>query len=203
MIGPSSVTKNPLIHWIEPPIYDRSLFNLKKFPYLLNNPSLYNRYHHFQLFIESTLVCIIGLSSVDKNPFIYWIDPRIYNRSLLGQKHSLYLLNNSSNPFLLKSGNKFGLSTDMQRCCRRSFANIKRMWMYRTKIECLSRQWRKSQSEMNKSLEGNQCQENYYNTQSPFACQSNVINVKKYNSISKPLLFDDCTDWLMVNKLEH
>jgi len=44
---------------------------------------------------------------------------------------------------------------------------------------CLDRQKRKSQPEINKSIEGNQCQEDYHRTQVPFVCQPNAPNVKE------------------------
>ena len=80
---------------------------------------------------------------------------------------------------LTNSGNEHGPSTDIQCCCRRSFASIKGMWIYRTKMGCLSRQRCKSQSEINKSMEGIQSQENYHNTQGHFVCRPNTPSVKR------------------------
>ena len=76
------------------------------------------------------------------------------------------------------SVNEPGSSTNIQWCCGRSFASIKAMRIHRTKMGCLSRQRCKSQSEINKSIEGNQSQENYYSTQAHFVCQPNAPSVK-------------------------
>ena len=76
------------------------------------------------------------------------------------------------------SVNEPGPSTDIQCCCGRSFASIKGMRIHRTKMGCLSRRRRKSQPEMNKSIEGNQSQENYHSTQDHFVCQPNAPYVK-------------------------
>ena len=76
------------------------------------------------------------------------------------------------------SVNESGPSTDIQCCCGRSFASIKGMRIHRTKMGCPNRQRRKSQSEINKSIEGNQSQGNYHSTQDHFVCQSNAPSMK-------------------------
>ena len=76
------------------------------------------------------------------------------------------------------SVNEPGPSIDIQCRCGRSFASIKGMRIHRTKMGCPSRQRHKSQSEINKSIERNQSQENYHNTQDHFVCQPNAPSVK-------------------------
>ena len=76
------------------------------------------------------------------------------------------------------SVNEPGSSTEIQCCCGRSFASIKGMRIHRTKMGCLSQQRCKSQSEINKSIDGNQSQENYHSTQDHFVCQPNAPSVK-------------------------
>ena len=56
--------------------------------------------------------------------------------------------------------------------------DFKAMRIHRTKMGCPSRQRRKSQSEINKSIEGNQSQENYHSTQDYFVSQPNASRVK-------------------------
>ena len=87
-----------------------------------------------------------------------------------GEKNEIIKLNTSVN--------EPGPSTDIQCCCRRSFASIKGMRIHHTKMGCVIRQRRKSQSEINKSIEGNQSQENYHSTQDHFVCQPNAPSVK-------------------------
>ena len=53
------------------------------------------------------------------------------------------------------------------------------MRIHRTKIDCLSRQQRKSQPEINKSIEAKHSQENYLNTTVTFVFQPNIPNVKR------------------------
>ena len=64
------------------------------------------------------------------------------------------------------------------------------MRIHRTKIGCLSRQRRKSQSGINKSIEGNQSHENYHSTQDYFVCQSNAPSMKG-NAINWPKANDN------------
>ena len=56
---------------------------------------------------------------------------------------------------------------------------IKGMQIHHTKMGCLSWQWHKTQSEINKSMERNQCQENYHSTQGHFVCQPITPSVKE------------------------
>ena len=97
------------------------------------------------------------------------------------------------------SVNEPGPSTDIQCCCGCSFASIKGMRIHHTKMGCLSRQRRQSQSEINKSIEGNQSQENYHSTQDHFVCQPNAPSVKgNAFHINWPNVNDD--RWKVLDK---
>ena len=78
-----------------------------------------------------------------------------------------------------KSDNQLGSFTYIQCCCGRSFTTVKGMRIHRTKMGCLCRQPRKSQTEISKSIEGNHFQENYHSTTFPFGYQPNILYVRK------------------------
>ena len=78
-----------------------------------------------------------------------------------------------------KFDNEIWPFTDLQSCCRRSFATDKGMRIYPTKVGYLSRRPCKSQPKISKLIEVNHCQENYHRTMVPFGCQPQKVNVKK------------------------